>query len=442
MIRRASAANRSLPRGVWRSVMAGMVGLWRLAAFLSNGVRQVFVVPATVLWRATAVLVVGLWRACVVAFSWLPKSLALVRFWLRRTSAIVDKEMRQLFRERLTLGMIVGLPLIQIILFGYAINMDVRHMPAGLVDHANTSMSRQLASALEATQVLDFVRRSGEAPELLDEMRRGAVRTVLYIPADFERRLGDGTRPVAQLMVDASDPARINAVERIARYLPSPRAQPGQFSMNLAVRNYYNPEQRSAVQIVPALVGVILNFTMIVFTAVAVVREREHGNLEFLITTPVRNYELMLGKIAPYILIGLAQVTIVFFAGTWLFRVPSTGSLLDLYLASLVFVAATLGMGLSISTFARSQFQAIQGSIFFMLPMLLLSGFMFPFDGMPKIAQWIGLLFPLTHFVEVLRGIILRGATLGDMAVRMYAISGLFVVSMLVPILRFTKRLD
>ena len=157
--------------------------------------------------------------------------------------------------------------------------------------------------------------------------------------------------------------------------------------MPLALRFYYNPERRSAVQIVPALVGLILNFTMIVFTAVAVVRERERGNLEFLITTPVRNYELMLGKIAPYILIGLIQVSIVYFAGTWLFRVPTVGSLLDLYIASIVFVAATLGIGLSISTFAKSQFQAIQGAIFFMLPMLLLSGFMFPFDGMPKVAQ-------------------------------------------------------
>lgn len=360
----------------------------------------------------------------------------------RRTAAIVDKEIRQLFRERMTLGMIVGLPLIQIILFGYAINMDVRHVPAGLVDHANTSMSRQLVSALEASQVLDFVRRSAEVPELLGEMRRGAVRTVLYIPADFERRLIDGNRPVAQLMVDASDPARINATERIAQYLPADRIQGPQLDMKLAIRNYYNPERRSAVQIVPALIGVILNFTMMIFTAVAVVRERERGNLEFLITTPVRNYELMLGKIAPYILIGLAQVTIVFFAGIWLFRVPVVGSLLDLYLGSLVFVAATLGIGLSISTFARSQFQAIQGAIFFMLPMLLLSGFMFPFDGMPEVAQWIGLLFPLTHFVEVIRGIILRGATIGDMAVQMYAISGLFVVSMLVPVLRFAKRLD
>ena len=384
----------------------------------------------------------GFRRSAAILLAWLPRSVALLHWWSRRISAIVDKEMRQLFRERLTMGMVVGLPLVQIILFGYAINLDVRHLPAGLVDHADTSMSRQLVSTLQATQVLNFVERAAQAPELLDAMRRGSIRAILYIPADFERRLSDGNRPLAQLMVDASEPARINAAERIAHYQPLPRGQPGQMAMSLAVRNYYNPERRSAVQIVPALVGVILNFTMIVFTAVAVVRERERGNLEFLITTPVRNYELMLGKIAPYILIGLAQVTIVFFAGSWLFRVPAVGSVLDLYLASLVFVAATLGIGLSVSTFAKSQFQAIQSAIFFMLPMLLLSGFMFPFDGMPKLAQWIGLLFPLTHFVEVVRGIILRGATIGDMAAQMYAISGLFVVSILIPVLRFTKRLD
>lgn len=394
------------------------------------------------LWRAFTFIVVGLWRAFVFSLSWIPPLLALVRFWFRRTSAIVDKEIRQLFRERLTLGMIVGLPLIQIILFGYAINTDVRHMAAGLVDHADTSMSRQLAGALEASQVLDFVSRSGDVTELLGEMRRGDLRTVLYIPADFERRLSDGDRPLAQLMVDAGDPTIISAIERLVQFLPSPRAEAGQPDMPLALRFYYNPERRSAVQIVPALVGLILNFTMIVFTAVAVVRERERGNLEFLITTPVRNYELMLGKIAPYILIGLIQVSIVYFAGTWLFRVPTVGSLLDLYIASLVFVAATLGIGLSISTFAKSQFQAIQGAIFFMLPMLLLSGFMFPFDGMPKVAQWVGLLFPITHFVEVVRGIILRGATLADLAPQMYAISGLFLVSIAIPVLRFTKRLD
>ncbi len=346
------------------------------------------------LWRAFAFVVAGLWRAFVFSLSWIPPLLALVRFWFRRISAIVDKEIRQLFRERLTLGMIVGLPLIQIVLFGYAINSDVRHMAAGLVDHADTSMSRQLVGALEASQVLDFVSRSGDVTELLGQMRRGDLRTVLYIPADFERRLSDGDRPLAQLMVDAGDPTIISAIERLVQFLPSPRAETGQTDMPLALRFYYNPERRSAVQIVPALVGLILNFTMIVFTAVAVVRERERGNLEFLITTPVRNYELMLGKIAPYILIGLIQVSIVYFAGTWLFRVPTLGSLLDLYLASLVFVAATLGIGLSISTFAKSQFQAIQGAIFFMLPMLLLSGFMFPFDGMPRVPSGWGCFSP------------------------------------------------
>ena len=414
-----------------RKLLAAAAGTWRAFCFVVVG-----------LWRAFVFIVIGLWRAFVFSLSWVPPTLALIRFWFRRTSAIVDKEMRQLFRERLTLGMIVGLPLMQIVLFGYAINTDVRHLPAALIDHADTSMSRQLAGALEASQVLDFVQRSGDVNEMLEGMRRGEFRVVLYIPADFERRLSDEERPLAQLMVDGSDPTIVNAAERIARHLPSSRAAGGQPGIPLAVRNYYNPERRAAVQIVPGLVGVILNFTMMIFTALAVVRERERGNLEFLITTPVRNYELMLGKIAPYILIGLTQVTIVFFAGSWLFRVPIAGSLADLYLASLVFVAATLGIGLSISTFAKSQFQAIQMAFFLMLPSLLMSGFMFPFEGMPRIAQWIGMLFPLTHFVEVIRGVILRGATISDMAPQMYAISGLFVVTMLIPVLRFTKRLD
>ena len=375
----------------------------------------------------------GLWGAFAAVFSGL---------WLRRTSAIVDKEMRQLVRERLTLGMIVGLPLLQVLLFGYAINTDVRHLRAGLVDHAATSMSRQLASELQASQVVDFVVQSGAVSDLLDRMRRGDIRIALYIPADFERRLSDKTRPLAQLLVDGSDPAIVNVAQRIADFAPSRRTETGRFDTALAVRNYYNPERRTSIQIVPALVGVILNLAMMVFTALAVVRERERGNLEFLITTPVRNYELMLGKITPYILIGLAQVTIVFFVGSWLFRVPVAGSLVDLYLGSLLFVAATLGVGLTISTFAKSQFQAIQISFFFLLPTLLLSGFMFPFTGMPKVAQWIAYLFPLTHFVEVLRGVILRGATLAEMASQLYALLALFVLTMLTAVLRFTKRLD
>ncbi len=171
-------------------------------------------------------------------------------------------------------------------------------------------------------------------------------------------------------------------------------------------------------------------------------RERERGNLEFLITTPVRRYELMLGKILPYILIGLAQATVAFFVGSALFRVPVAGSLLDVYLSSLLFVAATLGVGLTISTFATSQFQAVQIAFSLLLPTLLLSGFIFPFDGMPKVAQWIGMLFPLTHFVEVVRGVILRGASLGDLANQMYALLALFVVTMTSAALRFTKRLD
>ena len=427
---------------LWNAFTSLTTGMWRVFVIVMSGLWRAFAILVTGLWRAFVVVITGLWRGFVITLSWVPQTLAIVRFWLRRTSAIVDKEMRQLARERLTLGMIIGLPLLQVLLFGYAINTDVRHLRAGIVDHAATSMSRQLANGLEASQVVDFVQRSGEVGELLEGMRRGELRIVLYIPADFERRLSDGTRPLAQLLVDGTDPAIVNVAQRIADFAPSGRGAKVDASAALAVRNYYNPERRSSVQIVPALVGVILNLAMMVFTALAVVRERERGNLEFLITTPVRNYELMLGKITPYILIGLAQVTIVFFVGSWLFRVPMAGSLVDLYLGSLLFVAATLGVGLTISTFARSQFQAVQIAFFFLLPTLLLSGFMFPFNGMPKAAQWIAYLFPLTHFVEVLRGVILRGATLAEMSTQVYALLALFVLTMLIAVLRFTKRLD
>ncbi|MGB5209333.1 MAG: ABC transporter permease [Gammaproteobacteria bacterium] len=362
---------------------------------------------------------------------------------LRRIRAIAAKEVRQLRRDRLTIGMVVGIPLMQILLFGFAINMDVRDLSAGVADQANSAWSRQLIADLQASQVVNIDTRVATPEALIDALRRGEITVGVYIPDDFERRLDDLGRPAAQLLVDGSDPSILN-VARLLLEMPPP-ARPGQSapgSQLFELRNFYNPERRSAVQIVPALIGVILTMTMVLFTAVAIVRERERGNLELLITTPVRTMELMLGKLVPYILIGLVQVTIVLIVGRWLFHVPMRGQLFDVYVAALTFIGASLTLGLLISTLARTQFQAMQLTLFLFLPSILLSGFMFPFDGMPVIAQWIAEGLPLTHFVRLARGIILRGASVAEMMMEIQALLIFFVIAITLAVLRFNKRLD
>jgi ABC-2 type transport system permease protein len=362
-----------------------------------------------------------------------------VKAW-RRIRAIAAKEARQLGRDRLTVGMVVGIPLMQIVLFGYAINLDVRHLSAGFADQAGTSWSRQLIGDMEASQVLSFVTEVATPEALTEAMRRGDITVGVYLPPDFERRIADPSRPAAQLLVDGSDPTILNVASQLLG-MPAPGEGAGPAGL-FELRNYYNPERRSAVQIVPALIGVILTMTMVLFTAVAIVRERERGNLELLITTPVRTWELMLGKLIPYIAIGLIQVTIVLLVGRWLFHVPMRGHLLDVYLAALTFIGASLTLGLLISTLARTQFQAMQLTLFLFLPSILLSGFMFPFDGMPPAARHIAEVLPLTHFVRLARGIILRGAEIGELMAEISALLVFFGIAITLAILRFRKRLD
>ncbi|HSN16981.1 MAG TPA: ABC transporter permease [Gammaproteobacteria bacterium] len=362
---------------------------------------------------------------------------------LRRARAVARKEIRQLLRDKLTFGMIVGIPLLQVILFGYAINTDVRHLPAAVADMAGTQLSRSVVSEAEASQVVDVVAVVHSAPELEALLRDGKVSVGLYLPPDFDRRAQTQAEPAAQLMVDGSDPTLLGVAQGLAR-MPlvgrgAPRSQPAAL---FEVRDFYNPERRSAVDIVPALIGVILTLTMVLFTAVAIVRERERGNLELLITTPVSTVELMTGKIVPYIIIGLIQVSIVLLLGWVLFHVPVVGSIATLYLSALLFIAASLGLGLLISTFAKTQFQAMQLTVFTFLPSILLSGFMFPFDGMPAFARWIGELLPLTHFIRLVRGVLLRGAGLGGMWVDVWPLLLFFAVTMFLAVLKFHKRLD
>jgi ABC-2 type transport system permease protein len=361
---------------------------------------------------------------------------------LRRTLAIAAKEVRQLARDRMTLGMVAGLPALQILLFGYGINYDVRHIGIGVADLANTQYSRALIADLQATQVVDVVRAGHDPQELRRLMNSGRIEAVLYVPPDFERRRLDGDRPIAQLMVDASRPG-IESVLRALRELPTPR-RAGQATRGpqIEVLNEYNPERRTPVQIVPALIGVILTMTMVIFTAVALVRERERGNLELLIATPMQPAELMCGKLLPYILVGLIQISIVLLLAVLLFDVPVNGSVWQLYGGAALFIAANLALGLLISTFATTQFQAMQLGIFTLLPSILLSGFAFPYEGIPRAIQWFSQLLPLTHFVEVLRGVILRGAALGDLALPLAKLALFTVIAVTAAVLRFRKRLD
>lgn len=362
---------------------------------------------------------------------------------LGRIAAMTTKEFRQLSRDRLTFAMVVGLPIIQILIFGYSINFDVRHIAAGAVDLAQTSGSRAFLAELEATQVIRIEERLGSPEQLEQRIGSGALSVGIYIPPDFERRRLEGDRAAVQVLVDGSEPTIEGVVRGIANAPPAARAgiYRGQ-SRGIEIRTLYNPERRTAVQIVPALIGVILNMTMVIFTAIALVRERERGNLELLITTPIKSAELMVGKLLPYILVGLIQTSLILAVGKWLFDVPIAGSVPDLYAAAAAFIAATLMLGLLISTIAQTQFQAVQLSIFTLLPSILLSGFMFPFDGMPAAAQAIAQVLPLTHFVELVRGIVLRGVPLTAMPVQLLKLGAFFAIALLLALLRFRKRLD
>jgi ABC-2 type transport system permease protein len=363
---------------------------------------------------------------------------------LSRILAIVKKELRQLRRDRLSFGMIVGLPVIQMLLFGYAINTDVRNLKTAVANQAGTHLSRQFVAELGQTQVVDIVTFVETAAELQALLRRGEVSIGVVLPADFDRRVNSRSQQAVQLLVDGSDPTILGVANQLVR-MPlaidtSPRSTAS--PELIAVRPYFNPERRSPVNIIPGLLGVILTMTMILFTSVAIVRERERGNLELLINTPVSSSELMIGKVIPYIVIGMLQLVLILAVGRLLFAVPVRGNPLDLLVAASTFVAANLALGLLISTAAKTQFQAMQMLVFILLPSILLSGFMFPFDGMPPVAQAIGEILPNTHFIRLTRGIMLRDAALTELKSDLYYLIGFALVAMLLATLRFTKRLD
>jgi ABC-2 type transport system permease protein len=290
--------------------------------------------------------------------------------------------------------------------------------------------------------VLRYGKPAGSVRELGEMIAAARISAGLYIPSDFEERLAHKRKPYAQLLVDDSDPIILGAARGL-QDLPVPTAgadtarQPA-----LEIRPLYNPERRSAVFIVPGLCGVILTLTMVLFTSIAIVRERERGNLELLITTPVRSLELMVGKIIPYIFIGYVQISLILLLGVSLFDVPLRGSGFDFYVSAGAFVVSILTLGLLISTAAKTQFQAFQMTFMTFLPQLLLSGFMFPFEGMPRAAQHLAEIFPLTHFLRIVRGVVLRDASLSILTADLWPLGAFFVVGMAAATLRFRKRLD
>ncbi len=362
---------------------------------------------------------------------------------LQRILAIVRKEIRQLRRDRLTFGMIVGIPVLQLLMFGYAINMDVRHLDAAVADLSATSASRQLVMDMEQTQIINIIAQVGSAKRLEQLLRMGKISVGIYIPPDFDRRLQQTDRAAMQLLVDGSDTVVQSAAAQLSQLAQRPRTSPyNDRPPTIELRTHFNPERRSPVNTVPGLIGVILTMTMILFTAVAIVRERERGNLEMLITTPVKTSELMLAKILPYVIIGLVQVTLVLLLGKFLFEIPLRGLLIDTYIVTLVFIITNLALGLVISTLVSTQFQAMQLAFFVLLPSILLSGFMFPFAGMPRPAQLIAEALPLTHFIRLIRGVIIRGASLQELSTELVVLCVFVMVFMAVAITRFSKRLD
>ena len=341
-------------------------------------------------------------------------------FSWNRFMAIVAKEFIQMRRDRLTFAMMVGIPMMQLILFGFAINSDPKHLPTAVLSADNSVFSRSLVQALKNSEyfsVVKQVRSEAEAEQLLTE---GKVQFVLNIPANFSRQLQRGEHPIVLLEADATDPAAtgsaIAAVTQLAQSALTRDLQgPLQFGQNkpppfeLRIHRRYNPEGVTQYNIVPGLMGVILTMTMIMMTGLAVTRERERGTMENLLATPVRPFEVMVGKIVPYILVGYIQVTLILLASLLIFDVPMLGSVFLLYGVVLVFIAANLAVGVTFSTIAKNQMQAMQMTFFFFLPSLLLSGFMFPFRGMPQWAQAVGSALPLTHFLRMVRGILLKG---------------------------------
>jgi ABC-2 type transport system permease protein len=359
------------------------------------------------------------------------------------------KELIQLRRDRLTLGLMLGIPAIQLALFGYAIQTEVRHLPTVVLDESRTRESRRLVEVFRNSGNFDIVEWVHSRAELKDRIERGEANAALVIPPDYLRNLRRERGAEVQVIVDAADPLASSAALSAAAQAGaahstalgmSQGARPP--ALEVRVRPWYNPGLRSAVYIVPGIIGVLLSLTLVLITSMAIVRERERGTLEQLIVTPIDKTSLMLGKILPFLLIGYVQISVILVLGRLLFRVPILGSLPLLYLLSFSFIVASLALGLLMSTLVRSQVQAMQLSFLFLLPNILLSGFMFPRQAMPEVAQWIGAALPLTYFLTILRGVLLKGIGIEHLWPEALALAGFAVGLIALSVLRFHKTIE
>jgi ABC-2 type transport system permease protein len=370
------------------------------------------------------------------------------RFW-----AMVVKEFVQMRRDRLTFGMMIGVPLLQLVLFGYAINSDPRHMTAAVLVADNGPHGRTLLHAIRNSTYFDFVREVKSESEARDLIARGEVQFVVTVPENFSRDLLRGDKPAVLIEADATDPAAtsnaIGALRTLAdsalrNDLKGPLADlaPTDPPVEMRVHARYNPEAITQYNIVPGLMGVVLTMTMVMITALAITRERERGTMENLLSMPARPFEVLIGKIVPYIAVGYVQVGLILLAARFLFHVPMVGDIGLLLAVAFLFIVANLAMGITFSTLARNQLQAMQMSFFFFLPSILLSGFMFPFRGMPQWAQAIGEVLPLTHFLRVVRGILLKGNAFEDVAPELWPIAVFAAVAVTVGVARYRQTLD
>jgi ABC-2 type transport system permease protein len=374
-------------------------------------------------------------------------------FSLARFGAIVVKEFIQMRRDRLTFAMLVGIPLLQLVLFGYAINSDPKHLPTAVLLADRGPQGRTILEAIRASRYFHFVRQLASEAEAREVLARGQVQFVVNIPENFSRDLLRGDRPALLVEADATDPAATgNALASLGSVLnrallhdlkgPLAFLSGTNDPVELRIHAQYNPEAITQYNIVPGLLGVVLTMTMILITGLAMTRERERGTMENLLAMPTRPLEVLVGKIIPYILVGYIQVGLILLAARFLFQVPLIGSLVLLLLAAFVFITANLAMGITFSSLAANQLQAVQMGFFFFLPSLLLSGFMFPFRGMPVWAQVLGQALPLTHFLRIVRGILLKGNGLNEIAGEIWPIALFAAVALAIGVKRYRRTLD
>ena len=369
--------------------------------------------------------------------------------FLRRVGAMLRKELLQLRRDRVTLATMISIPLLQLTLFGYAINTTPRNLPTAVLLQESSDVGRSILAAIQNTKYFKVTRQLRDEAELDEALKSGLVLFAVEIPANFERALRRGDDPALLVAADATDPVAtgpaIAALSQIVNTaLAKDRGLPdtGQPLFEIRAHERYNPAASTPLNIVPGLLGTILTLTMLIFTALSVTRETERGTMESLLAMPITPFEIMLGKIAPYVLVGFLQAALILAAGVAMFGVPIIGSLTVLAALTTLFIATNLAWGYTFSTLAQNQLQAVQMSMMFFLPNMLLSGFIFPFLGMPRWAQYIGEFLPLTHFIRIVRAIMLKGATPSQLQFDTLALAGLMALAMAIAVTRFRRTLD